>query len=1035
MKKLMLLVFSISLAISAEKVIVNNSVPNVSLVSSSETKTVLEFSGGDFTKSSVTIEGKEYFYLDFQGEPTLLERGNPKLPKMVRSIIIPDHAKMEINILDSDFIEFDLSIAPSKGSITRNIDPKTVPYTFSEIYETNEFYPKTLVNLGLPYIMRNFRGMTVTAYPFRYNPVTNILRVYTYIKVEIIENGVSTENVKVSRSASVNQHFSSLYSEHFINYDRTRYETVEERGRMIVIAYGDFMNAVQPYVDWKNQKGIRTDLYDVNEMGSNSTGIKNFIQDQYDMNDGLCFVQLVGDHAQIPTIMVSNGGGGGSDPSFALLEGNDYYPEIFVGRFSASTLAHVQTQVERTIHYERDIDSGSWLHKGCGIASNQGPGDDGEYDQQHSANIRDKLLDYTYTEVDGIYDPSGTDQQGINAINAGRGIINYTGHGSETAWGNGASLNNNQINNLTNDLMLPHVISVGCVNGAFENTTCFGETWLRATNGSNGNPTGAIAFYASTVNQYWDEPMRAQDHAMDLLVGYNYSNNQVLDKKYSIGGLWYNGSCNMMDVYGQSGIDMFLTWIIFGDVSLDVRSDTPSSISVEHSGILTSEDAAYEVITNAPDLLVALSYEGILFGSGYTDDNGVAVVLISNPLDLEAELVLTVSGYNKITQIETVTYSTGPSEVQINVDYLDDWNLVGLPVLMEDSNYSNLFPNAIENTLYSFGTTGYSHEVNLEAGTGYVLRLTANETVAFEGLTLDNLSIPLTNGWNLISGISSQVSVDYILDPGNIIIPNTIYGYSENGYSNAVTIDPGYGYWLRTNEPGEIQLSSSNRAKTRMTFENKLNNAHRFTINGKSLFFGMSIPADEADQYSLPPKPPVGAKDIRFSNDTKLCTTNDCVIEIMDNGLTTTFEFEIKNGENWKIIPVISNQVQPDEAILMNGQNQITLHSNVEQLILRKSTLSQTPIEFALFPAYPNPFNPETTISFGLPVDSEVKISVYNLMGQKVSTLISGNFNAGIHSVTWNGISDDGYHVSAGVYLYTIETDEFREMRKMILMK
>ena len=222
------------------------------------------------------------------------------------------------------------------------------------------------------------------------------------------------------------------------------------------------MDAVQPYVDWKNQKGIKTELYDVYEMGSNSTGIKNFIQSQYNLNNGLCFVQLVGDHAQVPTIMVSNAGGGGSDPSFALLEGNDPYPEIFVGRFSASSISHVQTQVERTIHYERDINGGSWLHKGTGIASNQGPGDDGEYDHQHSSIIRDKLLDYTYTLVDEIYDPSGNDQQGINAINDGRGIINYTGHGSTTSWGNGASLDNNQINNLTNDDMLPHVISVGC---------------------------------------------------------------------------------------------------------------------------------------------------------------------------------------------------------------------------------------------------------------------------------------------------------------------------------------------------------------------------------------------------------------------------------------------------------------------------------------------------------------------------------------------------------------------------------------------
>ncbi|MDP6684860.1 MAG: C25 family cysteine peptidase [Candidatus Marinimicrobia bacterium] len=1436
MKNTFSLLFGISLIFSGEKVIVNNSNPGVELISSNLRRTVLNFEGGDFTKSAITINGKEYFHLDYQGEPTLLETGNPQLPKMVRSIIIPDNAKMEINILESEFKEFNLAVAPSKGSITRNIDPKTIPFTFSEVYKTDEFYPAEIAELGDPYIMRDVRGMTVTAFPFQYNPVTNTLRVYTKIAVEVIENGLGTQNVKTRESSSINKHFSSLYSEHFINYDRTRYDTVEERGRMIVIAYGDFMSSVQPYVDWKNQKGIKTDLYDVYEMGSNSTGIKNFIQSQYDQNNGLCFVQLVGDHAQVPTIMVSNGGGGGSDPSFSLLEGNDPYPEIFVGRFSASSLSHVQTQVERTIHYERDIDSGAWLHKGSGIASNQGPGDDGEYDDDHSAIIRDKLLDYTYTFVDEIYDPSGTDQQGINAINDGRGIINYTGHGSETSWGNGASLNITQVNSLTNDEMLPHVISVGCVNGAFENTTCFGEAWLRATNNSTGNPTGAVAFYASTVNQYWNEPMRAQDHAMDLLVGYNYSNNSPLDKKYTIGGLWYNGSCNMMDVYSQSGIDMFLTWIIFGDASLDIRSETPSPISASHTGTLFIGDEGYEVSTNVTDALVAVSNNGTLLGSGYTDGSGNVVLLLSPPPDEPGELTLTITGYNRITKVdpisvvtpsgpyivvadysaetsdddvvefgedatlsvtlenigiesasnvvasfnsfdqyvtienesssfgtippnssetvssactffvsesvpnnhninfnvsiqsntgeweeniivmayspiveadgfsvsndnngngnldpgesaslnvtlrnsggadahnvtailssshpgitisgsqsevgslndnstEVVSYSvsasqsiplgqgvvfdlavtadnnyyngssfvvtvglaledfesgaftsypwefsgysiqwpgidpvedfiildtlenaeweienedsysgsfsaksaelthnqasimyvtmdviedgeisfyyrvaceyspsgdyfydglifsidgetmnwlqpegngqspwtftsfpvsagmrtfswafvkdnsdgntyieedaayvdyiifptsasSGPSELEVTVDYMSDWNMVGLSVNLEETHYESLFPNSIPNTLYSF-SEGYLADTHLETGTGYLLRFSEAAPNTLNGMPLDNLTISLTENWNLISGISFPLDVNTVIDLDNLIIPGTVYGFEENGYALAETIEPGYGYWLRSSADGEIMLSSSAPAgRTRSVQPPKSFNT--ITVGNQQLYFGENLSEENLLSYSLPPKPPIGASDIRFPGDTKLCTSDECVIEMMHDGQPTTFEFDIKNNEKWKIVPVIASKTQWSEAINLIADQLLTIDSIADQFILKKSTSASTPAEFSLFPAYPNPFNPQTTISFGLPLDSDVSISVFNLMGQKVSTLASGNLPAGIHTVKWNGISDNGVHVSAGVYLYTIETEEFREMKKIILMK
>ena len=98
-------------------------------------------------------------------------------------------------------------------------------------------------------------------------------------------------------------------------------------------------------------------------------------------------------------------------------------------------------------------------------------------------------------------------------------------------------------------------------------------------------------------------------------------------------------------------------------------------------------------------------------------------------------------------------------------------------------------------------------------------------------------------------------------------------------------------------------------------------------------------------------------------------------------------------------------------------------------------SVSELPQDFVLLQNYPNPFNPETTISFGLPVDSELNISVYNLLGQKVSTLTSGYYNAGFHTVNWNGISDKGMAASAGVYLYTIETDSYHDIRKMILMK
>jgi hypothetical protein len=97
------------------------------------------------------------------------------------------------------------------------------------------------------------------------------------------------------------------------------------------------------------------------------------------------------------------------------------------------------------------------------------------------------------------------------------------------------------------------------------------------------------------------------------------------------------------------------------------------------------------------------------------------------------------------------------------------------------------------------------------------------------------------------------------------------------------------------------------------------------------------------------------------------------------------------------------------------------------------SSLTETvalPETFSLDRAYPNPFNPVTTLSFAIPVDSEVSISVYNLQGREVVFLINGNMEAGYHSVVWNA---DSY--SSGVYFVKMIAGEFVNTQKLMLIK
>ncbi|MDZ4122014.1 MAG: FlgD immunoglobulin-like domain containing protein, partial [Candidatus Cloacimonadaceae bacterium] len=94
-----------------------------------------------------------------------------------------------------------------------------------------------------------------------------------------------------------------------------------------------------------------------------------------------------------------------------------------------------------------------------------------------------------------------------------------------------------------------------------------------------------------------------------------------------------------------------------------------------------------------------------------------------------------------------------------------------------------------------------------------------------------------------------------------------------------------------------------------------------------------------------------------------------------------------------------------------------------------------SPIISALYPNFPNPFNPDTNIRFSLAKHGNIDLSIYNLKGQKVKTLASGMMNAGNHQVVWNGMDDNGRSVSSGVYYYRLTTDHYNRTMKMVLMK
>ena len=607
----------------------------------------IQYQLNEFSTEEINIDEIEYKQIKLDDESNTMMKGKPDLPTICRSIIIPDELKMKIKVTYSQFEEYDgIKIAPSKGNMKRTQNPDDASYVFDDIYNEDIWFPKQVAELEEPYILRDFRGQVVKINPFQYNPSEEKLRFYTDITVEIYPTGMDTVNciTRTGLPSKFDTDFKTIYGNHFINFETTSYTHVEEQGNMLVLTHDSFWNAMTPFVQWKNMKGIPTDMVKVSEIG-NANNIKEYITSLYN-DEGLTFVLLVGDIQQIPTLQRS---GGASDPSYSYVAGSDHYPDLFVGRFSAQTISQVETQVERSIEYEKYPQEGTdWYHMGTGIASNQGPGDDGEYDDEHVDNIRIDLLNYTYSLVDQIYDPSATASQITNALNEGRSVINYCGHGWPMGWGT-TGFSTSDVNALSNNNMLPFIWSIACNNGEFDHyDACFAEAWLRATN--NSEPSGAIAVFMSSISQSWDPPMDAQDECVDLLVD-SYENN----KKYTFGGISFNGCMHMNDEYGSEGWEMTDTWHVFGDPSIQIRTDTPAPIIVTHDSSIDMGALTFEIdVVGVEEAFCAISRNYEIFGYEYTDGSGSVVIEFKEPIPYGGEIDIVVTGNNIIPYIATI---------------------------------------------------------------------------------------------------------------------------------------------------------------------------------------------------------------------------------------------------------------------------------------------------------------------------------------------------------------------------------------------
>lgn len=633
------------------------------IISSSADETVIEYNFQGFYMSDVATSQGVKKCVSMTDASPMLVAGEPALCKFSNSLIIPDMADMKVEVLSADYVDFNnIEVVPSKGNLTRDVDPSSVPYSWGRTYQQNGSFPGSFATLSDPYIMRDYRGVALHVFPFRYDHAARSLRVIKTIRVVVYrESDNSNENplYRAKSVTKVDESFDELYSRHFINYQQTKYTPVTERGRILVIAKPEYMNAMAPYVEWKNRIGFPTKIVSTTTTGTTNTAIKAYVTNYYNTN-GLTFLLFVGDGADIPPI--TSGVAGHSDNAYAYQTGSDHYPEFYVGRFSAESTGDVDVQVLRTISYEQTPNtSNNWLNRVLGIASDEGTGDDNEYDYQHIRNLQTQCDNYEYETKYELFDGSqgGLDLAGdptaanvSTVINGGTGLLLYTGHGGDDYFVT-TGFSNTNVNALTNTTQWPIVLSVACVNGNFVGTTCFAEAWLRARTGTT--PKGAVATIMSTINQSWAPPMEGQDEMVNVLCETATGNI-----KHTFGGIVMSGCMKMNDSYGTGGNDMTDTWTIFGDPALMIRTDTAKAMTVTHAATLPIGSSQLVVNCNAEGAFITVTLNDSIIGTSII--NGGTTTVNFTALNGIDTLIVTATKYNYIPYVGEVAIiaATGP---------------------------------------------------------------------------------------------------------------------------------------------------------------------------------------------------------------------------------------------------------------------------------------------------------------------------------------------------------------------------------------
>ena len=611
------------------------------------------FSYGSVESIEIATQRGTFSEIAIEGTYASGEIGTPELPASHQLLAVPFGATPQVNVISYTTTDYRLSdygintILPHQPSVRKDQNPDEVEFVYNAAaYQTRSLATAPSATIEVQGTMRGIRIGSLVINPVSYNPGANTLRVFNDIEVEVSFEGADIAETERMLLSTYSPYFDIVYKQMF-NY-RQIMDVYDDHPdlmaypvHMIVITPENYISALQPWINWKIQKGFDVNVVTTAQAGGNYNAIQSYVQNLY--NTGVSqgatptFVILVGDTGQIPGKTSGNATQKVTDLYYGSVD-NDYFPDMFYSRMSAENTNQVTAIVNKILQYEQyTMPDPSYLSNVTLIA-----GWDSYWNPRIGRPTINYATTYYYNTAHGFNQVNAYLQQGqytgcYNTLNTGVGFVNYTAHGEETSWSD-PYFSVSNVNALTNTNKYFLAMGNCCLTGNFGySQPCFGEAMLRGEN------KAAYSYIGSCPVTYWYEDYYFGVGATNVM---NQTPTQQNTATGVYDGIWMDETYNTVSsitflgniavCYAHAGnyqtsttpLYYWQAYHVLGDGSIMPYRVNPTPNNVSHASSIPSGSSNFAVNAQAGSY-VGISQNNVLKGAALVPASGSVNVPVS----------------------------------------------------------------------------------------------------------------------------------------------------------------------------------------------------------------------------------------------------------------------------------------------------------------------------------------------------------------------------------------------------------------------